>query len=127
MRIKFWLGSAIVGLTVLLGPVAAMFAPPDPRARQTYPRNLGPSLHHFLGTTALGQDIFWRLSWSVRTSSLRGVTVGALATIIGVAAGLVAGDRGGPADRVLSFLMDRLLLIPSLALLVLLSARSKGG
>ncbi|KAB7633731.1 ABC transporter permease [Verminephrobacter eiseniae] len=126
MRIKFWLGSAIVGLTVLLGPVAAMFAPQDPRAWQTYPRNLGPSLDHFLGTTALGQDIFWLLSWSVRNSLLLGVTVGALATIIGVAAGLVAGYRGGLSDRVLSFLMDGLIVIPSLPLLILLSALSKG-
>src|SRR6218665_492823 len=116
MRIKFWLGSAIVGLTVLLGPVAAMFAPQDPRAWQTYPRNLGPSLDRFLGTTALGQDIFLLL----------GVRGGALATIIGVAAGLVADYRGGLSDRVLSFLMDGLIVIPSLPLLILLSALSKG-
>lgn len=126
MRIKLWLGSAPVGLTVALGPVASLWAPADPRTWQTYPRNLGPSLEHLLGTTALGQDIFWLLSGSVRNSLLLGVTVGALATVIGVAAGLLAGYRGGLLDRVLSFLMDGLIVIPSLPLLILLSSMSKG-
>ncbi|MDB5829111.1 MAG: binding-protein-dependent transport system inner rane component [Variovorax sp.] len=126
MRIKFALGSAIVGLAILLGPVASLFAPADPRTWQTYPRNLGASFEHLLGTTALGQDTFWLLSWSVRNSLLLGVSVSALATLIGVAIGLLAGYRGGLTDRVLSFLMDGLIVIPSLPLLILLSSMSKG-
>lgn len=126
MRIKLILGGAIVGFAVLLGPVASVFAPADPRVWQSYPRNMGPTLEHVLGTTSLGQDIFWLLSWSVRNSLMLGVSVGALATIIGVALGLIAGYRGGIVDRVLSLAMDSLIVIPSLPLLILLSSMSKG-
>ena len=123
---KLLIGSIIVGLIVLVGPLASPFAPDDPRVWQTYPRNLWPDAEHWLGTTALGQDTFWLLSWSVRNSLMLGVGVAALATIIGVAVGLLAGYRGGALDRVLSFLMDVLIVIPSLPLLILLSSMTKG-
>jgi peptide/nickel transport system permease protein len=123
---KLAIGTIIVGLIVLVGPLAAPFAPDDPRVWQTHPRNLWPEAGHLLGTTALGQDTFWLLSWSVRNSLMLGVGVAALATIIGVALGLLAGYRGGTLDRVLSFLMDALIVIPSLPLLILLSSMTKG-
>jgi peptide/nickel transport system permease protein len=123
---RLTLGAAIVGLIFLIGPIAAFFAPEDPRTWQTYPRHLRPELDHLLGTTALGQDTFWLLSWSVRNSLMLGLSVGALATIIGVAVGLLAGYRGGLTDRVLSFVMDALIVIPSLPLLILLSSMTKG-
>jgi peptide/nickel transport system permease protein len=120
------LGAAIVALVVLVGPVASFFAPDDPRVWQTHPRYLGPEPEHLLGTTALGQDTFWLLSWSVRNSLMLGVSVAALATIIGVGVGLLAGYRGGTTDRLLSFVMDALIVIPSLPLLILLSSMTKG-
>jgi peptide/nickel transport system permease protein len=126
MTSRLSLGSVIVGLVLLVGPVASLFAPDDPRIWQTHPRNLLPEPEHLLGTTALGQDIFWLLSWSVCNSLMLGVSVAALATIIGVAVGLLAGYRGGTLDRVLSFMMDVLIVIPSLPLLILLSSMTKG-
>jgi peptide/nickel transport system permease protein len=126
MNVKLSLGAVIVTVTGLLGLVVSMFAPADPRLWQTYPRNLRPSWEHWLGTTSLGQDTFWLLTWSLRNSLLLGVSVAALATIIGVALGLLAGYRGGILDRVLSFLMDALIVIPSLPLLILLSSLTKG-
>src|SRR5260370_22698463 len=106
------LGSVIVGLVLLGGPVASMLAPDDPRIWQTHPRNLQAELENLRGTTALGQDTFWLLSWSVRNSLMLGVSVAALATIIGVAVGLLAGYRGGTLDRVLSFMIALLLVLP---------------
>jgi len=126
MSARLSLGAGLVGLSGLLGLVVSLFAPADPRLWQTYPRNLRPSWEHFLGTTALGQDTFWLLTWSLRNSLLLGVSVAAAATVIGVAAGLLAGYRGGILDRVLSFLMDALIVIPSLPLLILLSSLTKG-
>jgi peptide/nickel transport system permease protein len=126
MRAKATLGAGLVSVIAVVGLVISFFAPADPRAWQTYPRNLRPSVEHFLGTTALGQDTFWLLSWSVRNSLLLGVSVAALATIIGVAVGLLAGYRGGYLDRILSFFMDALIVIPSLPLLILLSSMTKG-
>jgi peptide/nickel transport system permease protein len=120
------LGAVLVGLILLLGPGAAFFAPDDPRIWQTHPRNLWPEPEHLLGTTGLGQDTFWLLSWSVRNSLMLGVSVAALATIIGMGIGLLAGYRGGLVDRLLCFVMDALIVIPSLPLLILLSSMMKG-
>jgi len=123
---KLAFGGGIVSVVVAIGLVVSHFAPADPRAWQTYPRNQRPSLEHLLGTTALGQDTFWLLSWSTGNSLLLGVIVAAIATVVGVFAGLLAGYRGGAVDRVLSFFMDCLIVIPSLPLLILLSSLTKG-
>ena len=119
-------GTIIVLGFLVLGFVLPWFAPADPRAWQTYPRNLAPSWSHLMGTTNLGQDIFWLLAWAIRNSLLLGVLVAFLSTVIGVAAGLVEGFRGGLVDRVLSFMMDATFVIPSLPILILMASLLKG-
>lgn len=121
----FW-GGLILLLFVIVGGLMPWFAPADPRAWQTYPRNRKPSLEHWLGTTNLGQDIFWLLSWAIGNSLLLGVIVAFFATLIGVIAGLTAGFRGGLVDRVLSFLMDATIVVPSLPILILMASILKG-
>ncbi len=121
----FW-GGLILLLFVVVGGLMPWFAPADPRAWQTYPRNRKPSLDHWLGTTNLGQDIFWLLSWAIGNSLLLGVIVAFFATLIGVIAGLTAGFRGGLVDRVLSFLMDATIAVPSLPILILMASILKG-
>ncbi len=79
-----------------------------------------------MGTTNLGQDIFWLLSWAIGNSLLLGVIVAFFSTLIGVIAGLVAGFRGGLVDRILSFLMDATIAIPSLPILILMASILKG-
>jgi peptide/nickel transport system permease protein len=120
-------GLAILLVFLVLGFVLPEFAPADPRVWYTTLRNRPPSLMHLLGTTSLGQDVFWLLTWALRDSLLLGLGVGFFSTVIGVAAGLIAGYRGGPVDRVLSFLMDAFLCIPSLPVLVLLAALLNGS
>ena len=119
-------GSLILLVFVVLGAIMPWFAPADPRAWQTYPRSRPPGLSHWLGTTNLGQDIFWLLSWAIGNSLLLGVIVASFATLIGVIAGLSAGFRGGLVDRVLSFMMDATIAVPSLPILILLASIMKG-
>ena len=52
-------------------------APDDPLAWYTAPRNQPPSWTHLLGTTSLGQDIFWLLALALRNSLILGVIVSA--------------------------------------------------
>ncbi len=119
-------GTLILLVFIVLGVALPWFAPIDPRTWQTYPRNLQPSLNHFMGTTNLGQDIFWLLSWAIGNSLLLGVIVAFFSTLIGVIAGLIAGFRGGWVDRVLSLLMDVTIAIPSLPILILMASILKG-
>jgi peptide/nickel transport system permease protein len=58
----------------------------------------------------------------LRNSLLLGLVVAFFSTLIGVLAGLLAGYSGGIVDRVVSFLMDALLSIPTLPILILLAA-----
>ena len=94
------------------------FAPNNPLTWYKVPRNQPVSWSHLLGTTNLGQDIFWLLTWALQNSLLLGLSVAFFSTLIGV----FAGYSGGWIDRVLSFLMDALLCIPSLPILILLAA-----
>jgi peptide/nickel transport system permease protein len=96
--------------------------PNNPLTWYKVPRNQPVSWYHLLGTTNLGQDIFWLLTWALQNSLLLGLSVAFFSTLIGVFAGLAAGYFGGWIDRVLSFLMDALLCIPSLPILILLAA-----
>src|SRR5690606_18715554 len=86
------------------------------------PRNQNPGAAYWLGTTSLGQDVFWLLTYALRNSLILGLIVAGLSTIIGVFLGLAAGYAGGWLDRVLSFFMDALLCIPVLPILILMAA-----
>jgi len=115
-------GVIIVAIFLILGVVLPPFAPEDPTAWNTYIRNLPPSRMHIMGTNNLGQDIFWLLTWSIRNSLWIGLSVAALATIIGVIVGLLSGFIGGFADRALTLFMDTVIAVPSLPILILISA-----
>lgn len=119
---RLYLGIFLVVVFVVLGVILPWFAPSDPLVWYTAPRNQNPSAAHWLGTTSLGQDVFWLLTYALRNSLLLGLIVGGLSTIIGVFLGLAAGYAGGWLDRVLSFFMDALLCIPTLPILILMAA-----
>lgn len=115
-------GIVIVSIFLVLGFVAPWFAPENPTDWNTYFRNLDPSAQHIMGTNNLGQDIFWLLTWSIRNSLWIGLSVAALATIIGVIVGLLAGFLGGFSDRAATLIMDIVIAVPSLPILILISA-----
>ncbi|MCC6166304.1 MAG: ABC transporter permease [Caldilineaceae bacterium] len=120
-------GIIIVGTFLIMGLIVPFFAPEDPTAWNTYFRNLPPSRQHIMGTNNLGQDIFWLLSWSIRNSLWLGLLVSALATFIGVLIGMLSGFLGGFTDRVLTTAMDTVIAVPSLPILILMSALLSGS
>ena len=120
-------GLCVMAIFAVLGFALPPFAPDDPRVWQTAPRNRLPSFTHLLGTTSLGQDTFWLLTWAIRNSLLLGLSVAFLATLIGVLVGLTAGYRGGVTDRLLSFTMDSFLCMPGLPVLILLASLLQGS
>lgn len=119
---RLYLGLLLVGICLVLGVILPWFAPTDPLTWYTAPRNQSPSGAYWLGTTSLGQDVFWLLTYALRNSLILGLIVAGLSTVIGVFLGLAAGYAGGWLDRVLSFFMDALLCIPTLPILILMAA-----
>jgi len=117
-----------LGVVVLL-VIAAVFAPwitPYPEdakyAIKFGSKLIPPSMDHFFGTDALGRDIFTRVVFGARMSIKIGVTVLAIALVIGVPLGLVAGYFGGRIDDIIMRISDIFLAFPSLLLPLIIAA-----
>lgn len=126
MSLRYKIGLGIVAVFVVLGFIVPFFSPGDPTALGVFKKNLKPSVEHFLGTNKQGQDIFWLLVESIKNSMILGVTVAFAATVIGVLVGLTSGFVGGALDKVLMFLCDAIIVVPSLPILILMGSVLKG-
>jgi peptide/nickel transport system permease protein len=120
------IGVFILGIFLILGFVVPFFYSGNPVEWGKYPKNLDPSMEHWLGTTSLGQDIFWLIAESIQNSFLIGIMVAFFATLIGVLVGLWAGLKGGFFDRIITLLTDSFIVIPTLPILILLGSILKG-
>jgi len=125
-NIRLKIGLAILLFFVVLAFGVSWLAPVDPSAQGSYLPYLPVSADHLLGTNALGQDIFWFLTESVRNSMILGLTVAACTTLISLAVGLVAGYRGGKTDRFIMLLNDSFIVIPTFPILIVLSSLVRG-
>ncbi len=110
MSIAEWIGLALL-VVILLASLAAPLYAADPVV-PVAPAFEPPSSARPLGTDDVGQDIFSRVLYGLRTSLLSAVAVIASGIVVGGLVGLVAGARGGWADTVLMRLTDTFLALP---------------
>jgi peptide/nickel transport system permease protein len=101
--------------------VVALLGLPGPYVQNSNLTNafgspLGPSLAHPFGVDQLGQDVMSRVIYGTRVALEVGILGTALATLIGVVVGLLAGFYRGWVDTVLSRFTDVVLSIPVLLL-----------
>lgn len=73
---------------------------------------LGPSSRFWLGTDALGRDLFSRLVYGARTSMEVAVLANVVSTFIGIAIGALAGFFGGVIDAALMRFTDVMMSFP---------------
>ena len=118
-------GLIILSLIILAAVFAPLIAPHSPTATSFSPYQ-GPDSVNWLGTTGNGQDVFSQLIYGARISLLVGLGAGALATLVAVTIGLIAGYRPGLIDEVLGFVTNLALVIPSLPLMIVLAAYLQG-
>ncbi len=109
---------ALLVLSVLLTPLS----PYDPETSSLAERFQSPSWRHPMGTDALGRDMLTRVLYGGRISLTVGLMVVVLTLTIGVSIGAAAGYLGGVVDGVLMRITDAALTLPSLLVLILLSA-----
>jgi len=81
-----------------------------------------PSSQHLLGTDKLGRDILSRLIYGSRQSLMMGAIAVAIAAVIGVTIGAIAGFYGGWTDNLLMRLLDIYQAVPMFLLCVALAA-----
>ena len=81
-----------------------------------------PSSEHWMGTDELGRDVFSRVVYGARVSILNGILAVAVALLIGVPLGAIAGSFGGWIDDLLMRITDVFLSFPPLLLAIVLVA-----
>ncbi|WP_019530979.1 ABC transporter permease [Dasania marina] len=79
-----------------------------------------PSLEHWLGTDTLGRDLLTRIMYGGRVSLTVGFIATAVALLIGVVYGAVAGYLGGRVDAVMMRVVDILYALPFMIFIILL-------
>jgi peptide/nickel transport system permease protein len=85
-----------------------------------------PSVDHWFGTNALGQDLLAQTLRGMQKSMLIGVCVAFISTIIAATVGTIAGYFGGWRDRTLMWIVDLMLVVPSFLLISIVVQRTKG-
>lgn len=75
---------------------------------------------HYLGTDALGRDLFARISQGIRISMFLAIVVSSLCIIIGTVYGAIAAYVGGIIDTIMVRVVELILSIPSMIYIILL-------
>ncbi len=114
-------GAVLLALFCLIALFPGVLAHDDPTA-EIYPRNLGPSAGHLLGTSGLGQDLFAQAVWGTRQVLIISLGAGLASTAIAAVIGVTAAYLGGIWDGVLNLFTDVLLVIPLFPLLIVIAA-----
>jgi peptide/nickel transport system permease protein len=118
---------AIAGLGMLVFLVLFSFVGPhlyvtDQKTLNPAFSNYGPSAGHLLGTDGEGFDVLGRLMVAGQSSIEIGVAAGLCAAVFGTLYGAVSAVAGGLVDAVMMRIVDALYSLPTLFLLILLSA-----
>jgi peptide/nickel transport system permease protein len=106
-------------LTIVFGP---MITPYSPTKLDVLHKLAAPSFSHWLGTDAFGRDVLTRIMHGGRATLAIGVGVVAIAFIVGVSLGMLAGFAGGWTDSIIMRIVDAILAFPALVLAIALAA-----
>lgn len=120
-NVRAKIGIAIIVFFALVAIFADVIAPYTANSIDFTPWE-GPSAAHPLGVNSYGQDIFSRLVYGTRVTMLVGVISGLLSSFIGTFVGLLAGFKGGKTGEVLMRIVDVFLVLPTLAVIIVLSS-----
>jgi peptide/nickel transport system permease protein len=116
------IGGTVVLVFLLVAIAAPFLAPFDPAATNWSAIRKPPSALYWLGTDDLGRDILSRLIWGARASLAAGVISVAIAVIVGVPLGMIAGYARGWLDAIISRCTEAVLACPFLILAIALAA-----
>ncbi|EAW39906.1 oligopeptide ABC transporter permease protein [marine gamma proteobacterium HTCC2080] len=112
------------GITLLLFIVIALLTPwLAPYSYEAQNLDLGaspPSAAHWLGTDVFGRDVLTQVMYGGRVSLAVGFIATAVALLIGVTWGAIAGYVGGRVDAVMMRIVDILYALPFMIFIVLL-------
>jgi peptide/nickel transport system permease protein len=118
----FTSGFSLLMALLLFGLIGSAFTNPKLSDMGASPLNLSPSAAHPLGTDGLGRDMLAVMVIGIPNTFKIGFLAGAVGVLIGTLIGLLAGYYRGIADSFFSSFADIMLVIPTLAILITVSA-----
>ncbi len=121
------LGLAMVSILLLTAIFADFIAPYPYDAANPAKALQFPSREHWMGTDEVGRDVYSRIIYGTRISLTVGVGVMAMALLIGIPLGLLAGLAGGAVDYFIMRLVEVFTAVPALMLALLLLSVFGGG
>ena len=121
---KLRIGLLIVLFFLVLAIIGPSFTENDPQSfiHRGAPLKPFESEDFILGTTVFGQDVYSQFVYGLRATFVVGAIGGGLATLIGVIIGFVGDYMGGKTDEGLNMGTNIVLVIPTLAVLLIISA-----
>jgi ABC-type dipeptide/oligopeptide/nickel transport system permease subunit len=120
-------GVVIIFLVIIVAVFAPLLAPYDPYELNLSQSLLKPSSQHLLGTDSLGRDTLSRLIFGSRNSLMVGIVALAIAAIVGITMGLLAGYFGGWVYTVIMRFVDSLMCFPMILLALVIASLLGGG
>ncbi|HJD51684.1 MAG TPA: ABC transporter permease [Candidatus Rothia avistercoris] len=123
--------TAVFGLVVLLlviafGLFGGLFSKWDTTTIDPFYISTGPSAEHWFGTTSAGTDLYAQMVEAVRTSVFIGLIVGGVSVVFAAIYGCVMAYFGGKIDKTMLFVLETLIMAPSL-LVVAIVINGAGG
>jgi peptide/nickel transport system permease protein len=115
-------GGIVILAWALIAAFAPYIAPYDPMLVDVTIRLKPPSGIHWLGTDALGRDVFSRLLYGARTSLAVGFSVVLIASVFGTILGGIAAYARGWIEEILMRATDLIFCFPPIILAMAIAA-----
>jgi len=115
------LGLVVLAVIALLAALAPLIAPYAPNKLSVVNRLKPPSGVYWFGTDEFGRDVFSRTIYAGRLSLLVGASVVALASIVGITLGVIAGFFR-KLDTPIARVIDAMMAFPDILLAISLVA-----
>jgi len=112
------IGAALVILFAITALAGSAIAPYDPTSQDLLALLEPASAAHWLGTDEIGRDILSRILAGTRITMTIALAPVALAGLLGIAIGMLAGYLGGAVDRTLGALIELMMTVPELVLAI---------
>jgi peptide/nickel transport system permease protein len=118
----FTLGLSLLLALYLFGVIGSLLIDPQRADMGANPLNLPPSASNPLGTEGFGRDMLTLMVIGIPNTFKIGLLAGGVGVLLGAIIGLMAGYFKGYLDSIFSSFADVMLVIPTLAILITVSA-----
>jgi len=121
-------GLITFGIVVLVSIFAPLLTSYDPADQSILDRLQTPSKEHYLGTDALGRDVFSRILYGGRQALVISFVSVAISALIGTVLGAMASRHAGSlVDEILMRAIDLFLSFPNIILALMIVVTMKPG